>query len=35
MMSINLKLATPNPPPRSPQRQALADVISRHDALTR
>jgi hypothetical protein len=33
-MATNLKLASSGAsPPRSPERQALADVISRHDAL--
>jgi len=35
MANPNLKLATSDPPPRSPERAALADVISRHDALMR
>jgi hypothetical protein len=34
-MATNLKLATSNPVPRSPERAALADVIARRDAMAR
>jgi hypothetical protein len=35
MGNPNLKLANPTPPPRSPQRQALADVIERRNVMAR
>jgi hypothetical protein len=34
-MAPNLKLAFSDPPPRSPERQALADIIARRNALAR
>jgi hypothetical protein len=34
-MAPNLKLAFSDPPPRSPERTALADILARRDALMR
>jgi hypothetical protein len=34
-MATSLKLAFSDPPPRSPERQALADIIERRDMLAR
>jgi len=35
MVNPNIRLATPNPPPRSPERQAPADVIERRNVMAR
>jgi cell division septum initiation protein DivIVA len=35
MANPNLKLATSDPPPRSPERTALAEIIERRDMLAR
>jgi hypothetical protein len=35
MANPHIKLATSDPPPRSPERAALADIIERRDMLAR